>query len=234
MTQDGLLICFTGIDGSGKTTQARLLVDWLASMGIKSIYVWSRGEVLMIRRIFLFLGRSALGTSTRQITGDQKSYGRYQSRKSKLMEISIVRLLWSVMTSIEHLAQINLDVRRRLLDGSVVVCDRYLWDSSVDMAVLNKRNPQWLSGWLNRLMWRFVPKPAITFFIDIPPEEAIKRKNDIPSVDYLAKRAELYRYLAKCNSLTVINGCLDPVTIQNKITDIASHYIEREGKVWPN
>ena len=226
MMQNSLLICFIGIDGSGKTTQAKLLLDWLESRGIKSMYVWSRGEVLTIRRIFLFMGRRALGTSGREIASDKKAYGEYQSRKSKLMENSLVRIVWSAMTYAEHLIQINLDIRRKMRDGWVVVCDRYLWDSSVDIATLNSKNPEWLSGWFNRFMWKFIPKPTITFFIDVPPEEAMKRKNDIPSVDYVRKRAEHYRYLAKYNSLTVINGCEDSAAIQNKIIYMVNKYIE--------
>jgi len=227
MMRGGLLICFTGIDGSGKTTQANLLLDWLVSKGVKSMYVWSRGEVLTIRRIFLFIGRKVLGTSRREIASDKKAYSEYQTRKSKLMEKSLVRILWSAMTYVEHLIQINLDIRRKMQDGWVVVCDRYLWDSGIDMAVLNNKNPDWLIGSLNRFMWKFIPKPTITFFIDIPPEEAMKRKNDIPSFDYVRKRAEFYRYLARRSSLTVINGCEDAVAIQNEIIDAVKNYMER-------
>lgn len=226
MTQRALLICFTGIDGSGKTTQAELLVDWLASRGVKSMYVWSRGEVRTIRNILLFMGRRALGTSAREIASDKKSYREYQSRKSNLMGNSLVRILWSAMTYVEHLMQINLDIRRNIQDGCVVVCDRYLWDSIVDLAVLNNKDPEWLSSGLNRLMWKFIPRPTITFSIDIPPEEAIKRKNDIPSYEYVRKRVELYRYLAKCYSLKVINGHRDVAAIQNQIIDTVKNYIE--------
>jgi thymidylate kinase len=226
MTQRALLICFTGIDGSGKTTQARLLVEWLASKGVKAMYVWSRGEVLTIRGILLFMGRRALGTSARKIANDKKSYREYQSRKSNLMGNSLVRILWSVMTYVEHLVQINRDIRRNIQDGRVVVCDRYQWDTAIDMAVLNNKDAEWLSNGLNRFMWKFIPRPTMTFFIDIPPEEAIKRKDDIPSYDYVRKRAELYRYLAKCNSFTVIDGCGDVAAIQNQIIDTVKNYIE--------
>jgi thymidylate kinase len=225
MTQRALLVCFTGIDGSGKTTQAKLLVDWLESQGVKSTYVWSRGEVRAIRSLLLFMGRRALGTSAREISSDGKSYREYQSRKSRLMENSMVRTLWSAMTYVEHLFQINLDIRRKMQDEFVVVCDRYQWDSSVDMAVLNKKDPEWLSSRLNRFMWKLVPRPAITFFIDIPPEEAIRRKNDIPSCDYVEKRAECYRYLAKCHAMTVIDGCGEVAAIQNEIKNTVKHYI---------
>ena len=226
MTQSASLICLIGIDGSGKTTQAELLLDWLASRNVKSRYVWSRGEVLTIRSIFLLLGRRALGTSASKIAGDKNSYREYQSRKSKLMGNWFVRLLWSAMTYIEHIIQINMDIRRKMQEGVVVVCDRYLWDSNVDLAVLNNKKPEWLSSGLNRFMWKFVPQPTITFFIDVPPEEAIKRKNDIPSLDYVRRRAELYRYLAKSNSFSVIDGGGDAAEIQTIIENAIKNYIE--------
>jgi thymidylate kinase len=227
MTQRHLLICFIGIDGSGKTTQAKLLLKWLAAKGIKSIYVWSRGEVRLIRSLLLFMGRKALGTSAKKIAADNQSYREYQSRKSRFMGNSVVRALWSAMTYVEHLIQINLDIRRNMQDGCVIVCDRYLWDSTVDLAVLNNKDPEWLTNGLNRFMWKCVPQPTITFFIDIPPEEAMKRKNDIPSYEYVRKRAVLYHYFAKSNSLTVINGCGSAEVIQNKIIDELRSYVER-------
>jgi thymidylate kinase len=226
MTQRALLICFTGIDGSGKTTQAKLLVDWLVSKGVKSRYMWSRGEVLTIRKIFLFLGRKALGTSAREIANDQNSYSEYQNRKTRLMGNLLVRWLWSTMVRIEHIAQINRDIRPKIQDSYVIVCDRYLWDSSVDLAALNNKDPKWLLSGLNRLLWKFIPQPTITFFIDIPPGEALQRKNDIPSYEYVRKRTELYRYLAKRNSLTVINGCEDAAIIQDKIKNTIINYLE--------
>jgi thymidylate kinase len=226
MMQPGLLICFTGIDGSGKTTQAKLLIDWLASQHIKSIYIWSRGEVLSIRRILLFLGRSALRTSTHEINNDRNSYRTYQSRKSKLLRNPLISTIWSITTTLEHMIQINWDIRGKLKAGFFIVCDRYFWDSTIDMAILNRKAPQWLSGRINTFLWKLVPHPAITFWVDVPPEEAIKRKNDIPSYDYLLKRAEFYRYLAKIDAITVIDGCSDLDAIHHEISHKVTNYLE--------
>jgi thymidylate kinase len=230
MKPRGTLICFIGIDGSGKTTQAKLLLDWLASGGIRSTYTWSRGEVLAIRRIFLFMGRRALGTSTREITNDQGSYRTYQSRKSKLMGNPLVRTLWSVMTYAEHLAQINLDIRRQLGAGYWVVCDRYQWDTLIDLAVLNHKSSGWLVNGFNRFMWKLIPSPAITFFIDIPAEEAMRRKDDIPSLDYVQVRRDHYQFLAARDSLRTINGCQEPAAIHREIVSIVEGCMEGHGK----
>jgi thymidylate kinase len=226
MAKRALLFCLTGIDGSGKTTQAQLLVKWLLSQGVKADYIWSRGAVRTMRGVFLFIGRRALGTSTYKITSDKKSYDEYQSHKSKLMDIWLVRTLWSVTTCFEHIVQINLDIRTKLWHGSVIVCDRYLWDSTIDMAILNKKGPEWLSRRFNRLVWKFVPEPDVTFFIDIHPEEAMQRKNDIPSLEYVTKRALLYRHLAKSGEFVLIDGSQNMETIQNHITNMVKNYVK--------
>jgi thymidylate kinase len=231
MMRRGLLICFTGIDGSGKTTQAELLVDWLASHKIRSIYIWSRGEVLSIRRILLFLGRRVLRTTTHEINSDRNSYQIYQSRKSKLLKNVLIRNIWSITTTLEHIIQINWDIRSKLKAGIFIVCDRYFWDSTIDMAILNSQTPQCLSNRINFFLWKLVPHPAITFLVDVPPEEAIKRKNDIPSYDYASKRAEFYRYLAKIDAITVIDGCSSLDVIHQEIAHKVSNYLEGLGKV---
>ncbi len=225
MTYHHLFICFTGIDGSGKTTQALLLEKWLAARGLQSRYVWSRAEVLGMRSIFLFLGRRALGTSAREIFSDPATHRKYQSRKSDLMKNPLVRTLWSAMQRIEHLVQINRDIRRNMQNGNVIVCDRYLWDSTIDLAVLHEKPPEWLYSRLNTFMWRFVPRPTITFFMDLPPAEAMKRKNDIPSLDDVSQRSQLYRYLAGREPFTVIDGCEEAAAIHNKIADKVESYL---------
>ncbi len=226
MNPQGLLICFVGVDGSGKTTQAKMLVDWLAAQGLKPMYVWSRGEVLQIRQVFLRLGRKALGTSEREIANDKKSYREYQSRKSILLRNPIVRFLWSTATRFEHIAQINRDIRGKMMDGYIVVCDRYFWDSAIDMAILNNKKPEWLFNRINQLLWSRVPNPTATFFIDIPPEEALKRKDDIPSLEYVKRRVDMYRYLATCLPMIVINGIDNPTSISALVASSVKKQIE--------
>jgi thymidylate kinase len=217
VSRSPLLICFTGIDGSGKTTQAKLLLDWMEARGVRATYVWSRGEMLAVRRLLLNLGRRAVGTSTQQIKSEPKAFQSYQQNKGRLKKNPAIRLLWSLLTRIEHLMQIRRDITTELNAGHVVICDRYLWDSILDLAFLHKKEPAWLFSGLNRWMWNFVPQPAVTFFLDIPPEEAMLRKDDITAFEEVRGRAVYYHYLAQHASLVWIDGCADTGVIQTQV-----------------
>ena len=71
-------------------------------------------------------------------------------------------------------------VRRRVL-----IMDRYFYDTLVDVA-----DPQ---GWLwARFLARLTPTPSLAVLLDLSPEEAFARKGEY-TVDYLARRSLAYK-----------------------------------------
>jgi thymidylate kinase len=57
-----------------------------------------------------------------------------------------------------------------------------------------------------RAFERLLPKPSLVFLIDAPEEVAIKRKDDIPSINHLIERRELYLRLEKQYGFTILDG----------------------------
>ena len=49
----GVFICFTGMDGSGKTTLTRALVGTMQKRGIKASYVYNRYIPIVLRPAML-------------------------------------------------------------------------------------------------------------------------------------------------------------------------------------
>lgn len=50
--------------------------------------------------------------------------------------------------------------------------------------------------------------PDILFLIDLPEEIAHKRKDDVPSVDYLRDRRKMYLYIGNEYKMTILDGSM--------------------------
>jgi len=229
--QVGRLICFTGVDGSGKTTQAMLLVNWLETKGSKTRYVWSRGEARW-RRLLISLGRIFVRAPIEDdaVQEGELLYQQYQTRKSQIFKSSLVRWIWEKAVRVEHLVQIRLEITPLLKSGFVVVSDRYFWDSMVDLAVsFNSKNEKLIKS-QRKYFWRLIPKPDLTFFLDVPLDNALIRKDDIPSPDYINQRLKYYQCLASAYSMNRIDGCMSIENIHSKVKEEVEKLIKQKGK----
>jgi len=102
MAKRGLFICIEGIDGSGKTTQARRLVKSLRQKGFDAVYTTepSSGRVGRLIR-------------------------RYVLDREKRMPIALEALLFAA-DRVEH---VETEIKPLLEKGKVVVCDRYVYST---------------------------------------------------------------------------------------------------------
>jgi dTMP kinase len=102
MAKRGAFICIEGIDASGKTTQAKILVRKLRRKGIDAAYTTepSRGKV---------------GTFIR----------RYILDREKRVPTTLEALLFAA-DRVDHLEN---EVKPALEKGRIVVCDRYVYSS---------------------------------------------------------------------------------------------------------
>jgi dTMP kinase len=98
----GKFICIEGVDGSGKTTQAKRLVRNLRSRGYDAIYTTepSDGKIGALIRDFVL------------------------SRKSRI-SVGLEALLFAA----DRVDHIETDVEPLLKQGKIVVCDRYVCSS---------------------------------------------------------------------------------------------------------
>ncbi|MBI5049488.1 MAG: hypothetical protein HZC11_01085 [Nitrospirae bacterium] len=77
----GYLIVFTGIDGSGKTTQAELLAKNLRQDGLHVSYVWSRWEPFFLKPL-LKRWRSGAAKDT-AVSGSD--FNKIKAKKQRLL-----------------------------------------------------------------------------------------------------------------------------------------------------
>ena len=183
----GMLVCLTGIDGAGKTTLAKALTHSMKDKGIDAVYVYNRFKPVLMRIIFL-LGKP-LFLHKENIF---KDYKKYSISKKNLFKNPGVLLFYRCMVFCEYSIQVIIKTNIRLAMGKVLVCDRYIYDTIINDLAVDLGYSQ--EKVLKELNWyfRMFPTPDIAFFIDIPEEIAIKRKNDIPSIDFIKIRRRFF------------------------------------------
>ena len=144
----GSFITFEGIDGCGKSTQAKLLLDYLNDKGTSTILVREPGGTRISEEIRQVL----LSTDRRELTHRTEALLMTASRAQLTDEIIIP----------------NLEA------GKIVIADRY-----IDSTVAYQGGGRGIDiAWLHELNQFTTDKllPNITFFVDILPEEAARRK----------------------------------------------------------
>lgn len=206
-----IFICFTGIDGSGKTTQARRLVGFLESQGIHSRYVWNRFQPLLLRP-FVKAGK-ALFLRNKDMF---KDYAEFYAAKKSLFRNRILSSIFEYAILSECALHAFVKVKLPLLVGKDIVCDRYVYDTVVGMAVDLGYSNQKVKGMLQRLWW-FLPKPDVVFLIDLPEEKAFPRKNDTPSIDFLKYQRRIYLDIGKECEMVVLDGSGEPQELEEEI-----------------
>ena len=142
-------ITFEGIDGCGKSTQARLLLEHMNTSGVETILVREPGGTNIsesIREILLHSSSSQMGDRT----------------ESLLMTASRAQLTQEVIIP-------NID------QGKFVIADRYSDSTLAYQGGGRNLDIEWLIELNNYATFTLLPD--ITFFVDIRPEEALRRKD---------------------------------------------------------
>ncbi|HJY65056.1 MAG TPA: dTMP kinase [Ignavibacteria bacterium] len=200
-----MFITFEGIDYSGKSTQARLLHEYLLNKKLKSILLREPGGTKISEKV-------------REILLDKKHL-----EMTPLTEF----LLFSASRS-QLVSQI---IKPHIEKGYVVICDRY-YDSStayqgyggeIDLRRIFSVN-DFASGGL---------KPDLTFLIDISPSEAFKRtekrsgqkdRMENKTIRFYNRVHKGFIELANQNKkrFVILNGALEIPKLQNRIIEIVN------------
>ena len=168
-------ITFEGIDGCGKSTQARLLLDYMNKSGVETILVREPGGTNIsesVREILLHSSPGHMGDRT----------------ESLLMTASRAQLTQEVIIP-------NMD------QGKFVIADRYSDSTLAYQGGGRNLDIEWLIELNNYATFTLLPD--ITFFVDIRSEEALRRldsnKDRIEGegIEFQARVRKTYHELAE-------------------------------------
>jgi thymidylate kinase len=189
-----LLISFSGLDGSGKSTQIDNLIRYLEDRGIavKTLAFWDN----------VVVGTRYREGFVHKVYGSEKGIGvpdRPVNRRDKNVRkwyLSLARHFLYLADAI-HLGSVIRRARRS--SAQAIIMDRYVYD---ELANLPLSNP--LTRLFVRVVAWLVPRPDVAYLLDADPEAARARKPEYP-IDFMREcRASYYRLAELLGSMTVI------------------------------
>ncbi len=197
-----MFICFVGIDGSGKTLQAKRLADSLNERGIPCGYVWCRYSPRLLAPFAKFLKRFV-----RRKKG-KLDYGDFTSAKQGIMRKPFLGWVWLNVSLLEYLTQVQRTLGAGMRKSRNLVCDRYIYDMLADLSVNFDRTDDGIRELASHPLIRLFPKPDKVYFLDITAEVSVQRKDDPNVMDkqYLVDRAKIYSYLSDLLGFVRIDG----------------------------
>ncbi|ELZ31375.1 hypothetical protein C474_08737 [Halogeometricum pallidum JCM 14848] len=93
-----------------------------------------------------------------------------------------------------------------LYQHDYVVCDRYFYDTLLtDLSGDVIPEPQEAVD-RYRMYSKLIPSPDFEFYVQIPPEVSLERKDDIPDIEYLRDRKRFYDVFAQAYGMSVLDG----------------------------
>jgi len=214
-SKKSIFICFTGIDGSGKSTQAKKLVENLSRSGVKSKYVYARLVPIIFK--LLLIGGNLFFLRDKNINNDYEN--RLHTKKNTLKKhIFLSKIFYKIML-FDYSLQLLCKIKIPILLNKNIVCDRYIYDTIItDIAVDMGYSEEDIFNQIERCL-SILPTPDIIFLIDLPEEVAYKRKTDISSVGYLRDRRKYYLSAADKFKMIKIDGDGGIEDIEQKIFD---------------
>lgn len=202
-----MIVSFSGIDSSGKSTQLDLLSRYFSSQKIRYKYIWSKARGTP-GVVFL----KSLVRRDRKLSAEEKkeyrdNYFKNQKKEKFLYVVSMLDLFW------------YWGIYFRLLNliYQYVLCDRYIWDTFIELQhdfphIDTERSILW------KVVHWIAAKPKVSFCFFVPAEVSLQRdlqKNAAGVEDIVRKKSKiaLYQKCAEHACWTRIMDGLMPIDV---------------------
>jgi thymidylate kinase len=185
MTHRPLLISFSGLDGSGKSTQIANLRAALDRLGYRTRVLAFWDDVVVGTRWREAFVHKAFG-SERGVGAPGKPVER-RDKNVRKPYLTLARHILYLLDAI-HLAWV---VARNRSGADALIFDRYLYDELVNLPLHNR-----FTQWFVQAVTAVIPQPELAFVLDADVEAARARKPEYP-VEFMRECREFYFELAR-------------------------------------
>jgi thymidylate kinase len=188
------IISISGLDGSGKSTQIKLLQNYLEAQGEKVFYFHAIEQGLA-KKLIDFRNNYCLIC---KLSGKCKVYTEKSVTKATWFQIVLRKLFLQI--DIWHFKLLRNKLRNN--GYTYILSDRYFYDSLVNIAYLDHAN----KGVMNHAPTGIL-KPDLAFYLKADPKIIMQRKR-VPDqgVEYLQKKEALFMIATEKFNLITIDG----------------------------
>ena len=197
MKKKGFLICIEGIDASGKTTQAKLLVKNLTTRGYEAVYTTEPSKGF---------------------------YGQILREKILQGEKRVPAIFEALLFAVDRLDHVEKEIKPALMRGKIVISDRYVYSSIAyqGAAGLDLKWIEEINKWaLKPDLAIYLDVPAEVVI------KRIKRKRSVmETLQNQKKVREVYLRLVKEGKLILVNGNRPVEEVEREILQKVLNFLE--------
>jgi len=196
-------IIFCGLDGSGKSTQAKLLHKYFIKKNIDSEYIWLRYPnkfsliIAAILRLFKMSG-----------------YPLSESKKNKGFKNLGKSLFFFNLWKKFLLFDFKIVVKKLQNKNHVIIIDRFVPDVVVDLIFSSENKIP--SKIIIDEFFSIIPKNSKIFFINISANVSYSRNHE-EDLETLEKKKIIYQKICKLFNISIIDGNKSIETIHQEI-----------------
>jgi thymidylate kinase len=208
-----MLVSFSGIDGSGKSTQIEILCTRLCQTGLRVGLLAFWDDVALLKRWRQFTSQRVFGSEDGVGSPERPVNRRDKNVQSWYMTPVRWFLYFLDAMSLSFMVVKTGEAN----ETDVVVFDRYLYD---ELANLPLDRP--ITRTFVRLLLNLIPQPDIAYWLDADPSEARERKPEYP-LEFLHGIRASYADLSEIAGMTVIA----PGSVQSVATRIMRSFLKK-------
>lgn len=216
------VVAFSGVDGAGKSTTSEHVLSLLSPLNAK--VVWCGAESLLMRPVRFLLRLARPSVRAGKYSDHKRSKHGFAMKYRKFTSFYIYLVLLDY--KIQYLYK-----RFVTRKAEVLILDRCFYDVAVNLAIALNWNEKELLEFVYRYHGDYQFPDQFYIFL-VRPEVSMKRKDDIPDLEYIRERLVFYRELSEAFGFKIVDGEGDAQensriiaeSIKNRRLDKRVHY----------
>lgn len=192
------LICIIGPDGTGKTTQIKLLIDYYKERKIIYEYRWLRFYHFFSVPILVYARICGLSEVITLLNGEKIGYHYFYRSKT-------ISAIYPYLLFLDIFFLMIFKVYLPLMRGKKIICDRFIYDTIIDI-MISISSYDFYKKNLGRLFISLIPKKSHIFLLISDQNSLKNRREDVKKDKNLKIKIMLYSELAKEFNLNIINA----------------------------